>query len=64
MAYSVWESFSNNILDQKGELGFELGVAGAPETYLVNKQNKILYKHIGIMDEKIWNKNFLPLIND
>ena len=56
--------FSNNILDQKGELGFELGVAGAPETYLVNKQNKILYKHIGIMDEKIWNKNFLPLIND
>ena len=56
--------FSNNILDQKGELGFELGVSGAPETYLVNKQNKILYKHIGIMDEKIWNKNFLPLIND
>ena len=56
--------FINNILDQKGELGFELGVAGAPETYLVNKQNKILYKHIGIMDEKIWNKNFLPLIND
>lgn len=56
--------FSNNILDHKGELGFELGVAGAPETYLVNKQNKILYKHIGIMDEKIWNKNFLPLIND
>ena len=56
--------FSNNILDQKGELGFELGVAGAPETYLVNKQNKILYKHIGIMDEKIWNKNFLPLIYD
>lgn len=56
--------YNNNIFDQEGELGFELGVAGAPETYLVNKQNKILYKHIGIMDEKIWNKNFLPLIND
>lgn len=56
--------FSKNIFDQNGELGFELGVAGAPETYLVNKQNKILYKHIGIMDENVWKKNFLPLIND
>lgn len=56
--------YKKNIFDQKGELGFELGVAGAPETYLVNKQNKILYKHIGIMDEDVWNQKFLPLINE
>lgn len=56
--------YKKNIFDQKGELGFELGVAGAPETYLVNKQNKILYKHIGIMNEDIWNQKFLPLINE
>ena len=56
--------YKKNIFDQKGELGFELGVAGAPETYLVNKQNKILYKHIGVMNEDIWNQKFLPLINE
>ena len=56
--------YKKNIFDQKGELGFELGVAGAPETYLVNKQNKILYKHIGIMNEDIWNQKFLPLLNE
>lgn len=56
--------YKKNIFDQKGELGFELGVAGAPETYLVNKQNKILYKHIGIMNQDIWNQKFLPLINE
>ena len=56
--------YKKNIFDQNGKLGFELGVAGAPETYLVNKQNKILYKHIGIMNEDIWNQKFLPLINE
>ena len=56
--------YKKNVFDQKGELGFELGVAGAPETYLVNKQNKILYKHIGIMNEDIWNQKFLPLLNE
>ena len=56
--------YKKNIFDQKGELGFELGVAGAPETYLVNGQNKILYKHVGIINEDIWIQKFIPLINE
>ncbi len=56
--------YKKNIFDQKGELGFELGVAGAPETYLVNKQNKILYKHVGIINEDIWIQKFIPFINE
>lgn len=56
--------YKKNIFDQKGELGFELGVAGAPETYLVNKQNKILYKHVGIINEEIWIQKFIPFINE
>ena len=56
--------YKKNIFDQKGELGFELGVAGAPETYLVNKQNKILYKHVGIINEDVWIQNFIPFINE
>ena len=56
--------YKQNIFDQKGELGFELGVAGAPETYLVNKQNKILYKHVGIINEDVWIQKFIPFINE
>ena len=56
--------YKKNIFDQKGELGFELGVAGAPETYLVNKQNKILYKHVGIINEDVWIQKFIPFINE
>ena len=56
--------YKKNIFDQKGELGLELGVAGAPETYLVNKQNKILYKHVGIINEDVWIQKFIPFINE
>ena len=56
--------YKKNIFDQKGELGFELGVAGAPETYLVNKQNKILYRHVGIINEDVWIQKFIPFINE
>ena len=56
--------YKKNIFDQKGELGFELGVAGAPETYLVNKQNKILYKHVGIINEDVWIQKFIPFMNE
>ena len=56
--------YKKNIFDQKGELGFELGVAGAPETYLVNKQIKILYKHVGIINEDVWIQKFIPFINE
>jgi cytochrome c biogenesis protein CcmG/thiol:disulfide interchange protein DsbE len=40
----------------------ELGVSGAPETYLLNKENEIIQKHIGIIDSNIWNKKFKNLI--
>lgn len=36
-----------NIFDPDGELGFELGVYGVPETYLVDAEGVIRYKHVG-----------------
>ena len=42
--------------------GFNLGVSGAPETYLL-REDKILQKHIGIMSEKVWKDKFIPLLD-
>lgn len=51
-----------SIFDPDGNLGMKLGVSGAPETYLLNKENEIIQKHIGIIDSNIWNKKFKNLI--
>jgi len=48
------------IFDPKGKLALDLGVVGTPETYLVTKQGEIVYKHLGVLNERVWTKHFLP----
>jgi len=49
--------------DDNGRLGIELGVYGAPETFLINKDQRIIYRHVGVMSEAIWINKMLPLLN-
>jgi cytochrome c biogenesis protein CcmG/thiol:disulfide interchange protein DsbE len=48
--------------DVSGKVAIDLGVYGAPETFLIDKKGIIRYRHVGILDEKAWKNNFLPLI--
>ena len=51
------------VFDPSGKIGLNLGVYATPETFLVNQQGVILYKHIGAIDSKIWEEGFIPHIN-
>jgi len=42
------------IYDQDGMLGLDLGVYGAPETYLLDAQGIIRYRQVGVMTEQVW----------
>lgn len=48
--------------DKKGKVAIDLGVYGTPETFLIDKNGFIRYRHVGILDEKIWENAFLPRI--
>ncbi|MCD8522034.1 MAG: DsbE family thiol:disulfide interchange protein [Saccharospirillaceae bacterium] len=43
-----------NIADPDGKLGLELGVYGAPETFLVDSKGIIRAKHIGDLNAQVW----------
>ncbi|OSO26479.1 Thiol:disulfide interchange protein DsbE [Pseudomonas syringae pv. actinidiae] len=45
-----------NIRDEDGSLGLNLGVYGAPETFLIDRQGIIRYKHVGVIDEAVWHE--------
>ncbi|MGB3611274.1 MAG: DsbE family thiol:disulfide interchange protein [Cellvibrio sp.] len=51
-----------SVVDADGRLGVNLGVFGAPETYVVDKEGVIRYKHIGVVDEKVWTQTLQPLM--
>jgi cytochrome c biogenesis protein CcmG/thiol:disulfide interchange protein DsbE len=53
-----------NIVDAEGELGLDLGVYGAPETYLVDAAGVIRYRHVGVVDERVWQGILQPLYRE
>ena len=50
-----------NIFDNQGSLGIDLGVYGAPETYLVDAQGIIRHRRVGVVDKRIWEEEFAAL---
>ncbi|PIP80398.1 MAG: DsbE family thiol:disulfide interchange protein [Gammaproteobacteria bacterium CG22_combo_CG10-13_8_21_14_all_40_8] len=48
------------IVDENGRLGIDLGVYGAPETFVIDKDNKIVYRHVGVVTEGVWESILKP----
>ena len=51
-----------NIFDKKGRTAIDLGVYGAPETFVVDAQGVIHYKHAGPVTPQLISDTLLPLI--
>lgn len=49
-----------NWADRSGDLGLEFGVTGAPETYLVSVTGQIVFRHQGVIDQRVWDQKFAP----
>ena len=48
--------------DAKGRTAIDLGVSGAPETFVVDKKGRIRYKQVGAIDDYIWEHTLEPMI--
>jgi cytochrome c biogenesis protein CcmG/thiol:disulfide interchange protein DsbE len=50
------DPYQLNINDEAGSLGLNLGVYGAPETFLIDARGVIRYKHVGVIDQTVWRE--------
>ena len=48
--------------DEDGRVAIDWGVYGAPETFVVDKQGIIRYKHIGPLTADVLTQTILPLV--
>ena len=48
--------------DISGRVGIDFGVYGVPETFIVDRDGVIVYKHIGAVSERALKETILPLI--
>ena len=49
--------------DENGRIGIDWGAYGAPETFLVDENGIVIYKHIAPLTRDIWQREFVPLIS-
>ncbi len=49
--------------DVDASTGIDWGVYGAPETFLIGKDGRVLYKHLGPLNRATWEQEFMPLID-
>ena len=55
--------FEKVIIDLNGRLGIDFGLAGAPETFIVDSAGIIRYRHVGVINHQIWEETFEPVIS-
>lgn len=48
------DPYALTLADSEGMLGLDMGVYGAPETYVVDAQGVVRYRHVGVVDEQVW----------
>ena len=56
------DPYVDSVYDPQGKLALDLGVYGAPETFLLDANGMIVYKHIGPLTSEIWQEKLLPVI--
>lgn len=49
-------------LDADSKLAIDLGVTGAPETFLIDRGGRIRYKQVGPITPETWSSVLLPII--
>jgi len=54
--------YSAVAFDTDGRTAIDWGVYGAPETFLVDGQGRVIYKFISPMTPEVWQHDFLPRI--
>ncbi|MEM9315922.1 MAG: DsbE family thiol:disulfide interchange protein [Pseudomonadota bacterium] len=55
------DPYRGSVVDAAGSLGLDLGVYGAPETYFIDAEGVVRYRHVGVIDERIWTTRLAPI---
>ena len=52
--------YTETVVDELGDLGLDLGVYGAPETYVIDSDGIIRHRHVGVVNEQVWAEQLQP----
>ena len=51
--------YSVVVADRDGRTAINFGVYGAPETFFIDAEGRVQYRHVGPMTAEVWDREFL-----
>ncbi|MBA4178122.1 MAG: DsbE family thiol:disulfide interchange protein [Leptothrix sp. (in: Bacteria)] len=58
------DPYKASLHDLKGQVGIDYGVYGVPETFIIDKQGVIRFKHIGPVTPQVLRERIEPLLKE
>mgnify|MGYP006397266337 FL=1 len=58
---TLGDPYTVNLFDPEGDIAFEFGVYGAPETYFIDEKGVIRYRHVGDVNARNWQSTLKPI---
>lgn len=52
---TLGDPYQFNLFDERGMVALDFGVYGAPETFLINADGEVVYRHVGDVNDRVWN---------
>lgn len=57
---TLGDPYRLNLFDERGAVAIDFGVYGAPETFLINANGEVMYRHVGDVNERVWSTILEP----
>ena len=57
------DPFDAIVSDVGGEVGLDFGVYGVPETFVIDAEGRVRYKHVGPLDRQALDELLLPAVD-
>jgi len=57
------DPFDTVISDVGGDVGLDFGVYGVPETFVIDAEGRVRYKHVGPLDRRALDELLLPAVD-
>jgi len=56
--------YNNIAVDNDGKIAMDFGVYGLPETFIINKNGIVIFKHVGPITQKLYDKKIKKLLSN
>ena len=54
--------YLGSAVDREGRVGIDYGVYGVPETFVIDREGRIRYRHLGPVTAEVWRERLLPMV--